>query len=72
MPAFWVGYLQYLEERKDTMRNPTQVEALFNQGQQAIDEKDMPKLQAAVERLLNLLPEEERMEATQAFGSTVV
>lgn len=71
-PSFWVGFLLYLEEKRDSMRNPSQVESLLNQGRQAIDDKDLPKLQAAVRQLLNLLPDEERMEATQAFGSTVV
>ncbi|MCL4523606.1 MAG: hypothetical protein M1453_12635 [Acidobacteria bacterium] len=71
-PGFWVGLLQWLEQRKSTMRDTSQAEQLFSQGQRAINSNDVPALKAAVQQLISLLPANQQQEMRKGFGSTVM
>jgi len=75
-PEFWVGYLQYLEERQNLMRDHEAAKQLFAQGRRAIQTEpcDFEALKAAVRQLIALLPpdEQEAAEARGGFGGTLV
>lgn len=73
-PDFWVGYLQYLEERRSHMRDQPAADRLFMQAQRAITGNDFEALKAAVRQLIGLLPADEReaAEARGRFGGTIV
>lgn len=73
-PDFWVGYLQYLEERRQHMEDQAAAERLFMQAQRAITSNDFESLKAAVQQLIRLLPPEEReaAEARGGFGGTIM
>lgn len=73
-PDFWVGYLQYLEERREHMQDRAAAEMLFTQAQRAIASCDLESLRAAVQQLIRLLPPEEReaAEARGGFGGTII
>ena len=73
-PDFWVGYLQYLEERRRHMRDQAAADRLFMQAQRAITGNDFEALKAAVRQLIGLLPADEReaAEARGRFGGTIV
>lgn len=73
-PDFWVGYLQYLEEKREHMRDQAAAERLFMQAQRAIASNDFEALKAAVRQLVGLLPPDEReaAEARGRFGGTIV
>lgn len=73
-PEFWVGYLQYLEERRDHMDDQVAAERLFMQAQRAVASNDFEALKAAVRQLIGLLPADEReaAEARGCFGGTIV
>jgi molecular chaperone DnaK len=60
---FWVGYLQYLEGKRDAMQDKPLADRLFAQGKKSADGKDLPGLRAAVRQLLSLLPQQEQAEA---------
>jgi len=71
-PGFWVALLQWQEERKGTMRDRPQAEALIAQAYRAINNNDVPALQAAVQQLMSLLPADEQDEMRRGFGSTIL
>ena len=71
-PEFWVGFFQHLQERRAYMRDRAQADALFAQGNQAIQNNDLARLQAAVRQLLALLPVEQQQEVTAGYGSGVL
>ncbi|MDP2955079.1 MAG: Hsp70 family protein [Longimicrobiales bacterium] len=71
-PGFWVALLQWQEERKESMRDRPQAEALIAQAYRAINSNDVPALQAAVQQLMALLPADEQDEMRRGFGSTVL
>lgn len=73
-PDFWVGYLQYLEERRAHMRDQTAADRLFMQAHRAITGNDFEPLKAAVRQLIALLPADEQgaAEARGQFGGTIV
>jgi hypothetical protein len=70
-PGFWVGYLQYLEERRGSMRDQALAAQLFARGMRAIQENDIDSLRAVVRQLNSLLPVEQQF-SEDAFGSTVM
>jgi molecular chaperone DnaK len=69
--GFWIGYLQYLTERKSHMSDPVLAEHLFSQGARAINNNDPDELKRCVLRLIELLPKEEQEEA-KGFGGTTI
>ncbi len=73
-PGFWVGYLEYLQERRDFMKNQAAAGLLFDQGNKAINSNDLEALKAAVRQLIGLLPEDQReaAEARGSFGGTTI
>ena len=71
-PGFHVGLLQWLEERKANMRDQPLAEQLFAQGNRAIQNNDVPALQAANQQLIALLRSEDQEEMSNAFGSTIM
>jgi molecular chaperone DnaK len=73
-PGFWVGYLDYLEQRRSRMRDQAASDRLFTQAQRAINSNDIEALKAAVRQLIALLPpdEQEAAEARGGFGGTII
>ncbi len=73
-PGFWIGYLDYLQQRRGHMRNQAASERLFTQARRAINSNDIEALKAAVRQLIALLPpeEQEAAEARGGFGSTII
>jgi len=71
-PEFWVGFFQHLQEKRSYMRDRAQADALFAQGNQAIQNNDVARLQAAVRQLLALLPVEQQQEISSGYGSGVL
>jgi molecular chaperone DnaK len=71
-PEFWVGFFQHLQEKRAYMRDRAQADALFAQGNQAIQNNDVARLQAAVRQLLALLPVEQQQEISAGYGSGVM
>ncbi len=69
-PGWWVGYLEYMEEKKNSMRDQSQADHLIAQGRRAIDGNDLPQLKAVVRQLIALLPPSEQQAATGYGGST--
>jgi molecular chaperone DnaK len=70
-PGFWVGWLEYLEERKSHMRDQALAEQLIAQGRHAIDTNDINGLKAVVRQLIGLLPVDEQREARGYGGTTM-
>lgn len=72
-PAFWVGYLKYLDESKEHMSDRAAAMKLLAQGYRAIQVEpcDFEALKAAVRQLIGLLPEQEAAEAWGRFVSTI-
>lgn len=70
-PGFWVGYLEYLEEQKSSMRDAGQAAQLISQGRRAINNNDIEALKAAVRQLIGLLPKEMQQEASGYGGTTI-
>jgi len=73
-PGFWVGYLDYLQQRRSHMRDQAASDRLFTQAQRAINSNDIEALKAAVRQLIALLPpdEQEAAEARGGFGGTII
>jgi hypothetical protein len=71
-PGFWVALLQWLEERKGTMRDTLQAEQLISQGRRAVNSNDVSALKAAVQQLIGLLSTDAQREMRKGFGSTVL
>jgi molecular chaperone DnaK len=71
-PAFWVGFLKYLEPQRSSMRDKDQADSLLNMGRKAINANDVEGLRSAVQQLLALLPAAKQEEARRGFGSTVI
>jgi molecular chaperone DnaK len=67
-PEYWIGWRDYLQERRGHMRDHAAADRLFAQAQRAIEAQDLEALKAAVHQLIRLLPQDER-EAAQARGS---
>ncbi len=55
-PGWWVGQLERLEKKKDTMSNASQADDYVAQGRRAIHNNDLEALKAAVRQLASLLP----------------
>ncbi len=70
-PGFWVGYLDYLAERRTSMRDRAQADQLFTQGRRAINNNDVEGLKAVVRQLIVLLPSDEQ-EAARGYGGTTI
>ncbi len=73
-PGFWIGYLEYLQGQRNSIRDRTAAERLFTQAQRAIDGNDIESLKAAVRQLVGLLPPDEREAAAArgGFGGTLI
>ena len=70
-PAFWVGYLDYLENAQGSIPDQRAATQLLAQGRKAINDNDLTGLQAAVRQLSNLLPADKQEEARVSFGTTM-
>jgi molecular chaperone DnaK len=71
-PEFWLFLFQDLRGRREYMRDPRQADQVIAQGQRAIEANDLPRLKAAVQQLIELLPVEQRTEVGAGFGSGVI
>ncbi|MDA8118250.1 MAG: Hsp70 family protein [Actinomycetota bacterium] len=70
-PAFWVGYLDFLENEQGSIPDQRAAAQLLAQGRKAINDNDLTGLQAAVRQLSNLLPADKQEEARVSFGTTM-
>jgi len=73
-PRFWVGYLGQLREQKNSMRDQSLAEEIFNRADRAVQDGDVDGLRAAVRQLMHLLPQEvqDQVEQDVGYGSTIV
>ena len=71
LPEFWVGYLNYLVERKEEMSDQALAEQLIEQGTRAMRMDDLPGLKSAVRQLEKLLPLDDGDEDS-GFGGTTL
>jgi hypothetical protein len=75
-PAFWVGYLKYLDESKEHMSDRAAAMKLLAQGYRAIQVEpcDFDALKAAVRQLIGLLPPDgpAAPEAMGRFVGTII
>jgi molecular chaperone DnaK len=53
---WWLSYLAQLEEQKNSMKNSTVAESLFDQARRSINNNDMEGLKSACYQLVQLLP----------------
>jgi molecular chaperone DnaK len=70
-PGFWVGFLEYVEERRSLMRDRSEADDLIARGRRAINNNDLDGLKAAVKQLLALLPADEQQRAGGYGGTTI-
>jgi molecular chaperone DnaK len=70
-PGWWVGYFEFLEQRKLHMRDQLQADNLLSQGRSSIDNNDFDGLKSVVRQLIGLLSIEEQQEA-QGYGGTTM
>lgn len=68
-PEYWVGYKEYLVERRDAMTDQAQAQLWFNHADKAINSGDIEALQSACKQLRALLPTDEEF---QGYGGTTV
>jgi molecular chaperone DnaK len=70
--VYWIGRFQFLSgpKGKALLTDQKQAAAFIQQGQRAINNNDLPALQAAVRQLEELLPIEERASAGGFEGGT--
>lgn len=73
-PSFWTGYLDYIQQRREILRDQRAADQLFDQAARAISNNDIESLKAAVRQLSGLLPPDEReaAEARGGFGGTII
>ena len=71
-PEFWGGFFQHLQEKKSLMRDRSQADQLFAQGQIAMQNNDVQRLKAVVQQLIALLPSDEQKEIKGGFDSIVI
>lgn len=67
-PSYWVEWFHDLEARRDDMKDASVADELFNRGRVAINEGDLPGLQAVVRQLLPLLPPQVRESMENRHG----
>jgi molecular chaperone DnaK len=73
-PAFWLGFLGYLEEQRESMSDPAQAHRLFLHARRLVQAGDMEGLRSVVIQLHALLPEDRREQGpgAGAFRGTVL
>jgi len=69
VPDFWIGYRDYLLERRDQMLDPTQAQLWFQHADRAIVGNNIDALRTAVHQLVALLPQQQ--EARGYGGGTI-
>ena len=69
-PGWWVGYLNYMEKKKDSMRDQGLADQLILRGRRAIDANEISQLRSVVQQLISLLPDDQQQEATGYGGTT--
>jgi molecular chaperone DnaK len=70
-PTHLVEAYNILEDLRDSMRDPTLAEHLFERARRAMDSRDNPGLRAVLQQLVGLLPPEKRGRLT-GFGGTTI
>jgi molecular chaperone DnaK len=66
---FWIGYLQYLEEKRLAMQDRALADRLFARARESAVAEDLTALRATIRQLIPLLPQEERAAAeARGFG----
>jgi molecular chaperone DnaK len=69
VPDFWIGYRDYLLERKGEMLDPTQAQLWFQHADRAIISNNIEALRTAIHQLVALLPQ--KQEARGYGGGTI-
>lgn len=70
-PGFWVGWLNHLEDRRESMRDNGTADQLFRRARQAMNENDLAGLRAAVQQLVSLLPADQQAPISGYGGTTL-
>lgn len=70
-PSFWVGYLNYLADRRTHMRDQALADQLFTRAQRAMVENDLPGLKTSVQQLVAQLPVDQQ-QTLSGFGGTTM
>jgi molecular chaperone DnaK len=68
-PEYWVGFKEYLAERRDAMTDQAQAQLWFNHADKAINGNDLDALKSACTQLRSLLPV---MDEFRGYGGTTL
>jgi molecular chaperone DnaK len=68
-PDYWLGYREYLQQRKGEMADQAQAQVWFSHADRAINGGDLEGLKSACRQLLALLPVAEQQ---RGYGGTTV
>ncbi len=72
-PNFWVHMFHIAQEKPiSAFTDPQQARRLLQEGDEALNRRDIPSLRRFVDQLFGLLPSHERGEMGPSFGSGVV
>ena len=70
-PAFWVGWLQHLYQKRATMQNLAEADRLFRQGAAFMEANNIQGLKKTIVALLELLPEDVSAEMKRGYCSGI-
>jgi vacuolar-type H+-ATPase subunit E/Vma4 len=56
-PDYWIGFLMFIIQRKETLKNQSLAKSLINDANKAMDENNIDQLRQAVIQLAGLLPD---------------
>ena len=68
-PEYWVGYRDYLLERRDGMLDQAQAKLWFSHADRAINNDDIDALRTACNQLWSLLPKQQQ---THGYGGGTI
>jgi len=68
-PEYWIGYKEYLVERRAAMTDQSQAQMWFNHADKAISNNDLEALKSACTQLRSLLP---IVDDFQGYGGTTL
>jgi molecular chaperone DnaK len=68
-PGYWIGYKEYLVERRAAMTDQSQAQMWFNHADKAISNNDLEALKSACTQLRSLLP---IVDDFQGYGGTTL
>lgn len=71
-PEFWVDYLRYLTDQRDSMTDVGLADRYVAQGLRAVNSGDVEQLKAACRQLFALLPRQGQVDAARGYGGTTI